>query len=473
MSDDLNFDMEVVNAGSPADSKNGVDEQTPASGRKEKSTDTEVPSVKLWPSPPDDWEMVRGSEIYDANPTGYAAEGEVDYIEMDALKTDLPDPKYVGRRDPSDYSGQMFAEGDTLFAQITPCTENGKAALVPKLQSEVGIGSTEFIVLSPDETKVLPRYLYYLSKSHPVHNYAVSRMRGSTGRQRVPVDVFRQELRIPVPPLPEQRKIASVLYTVDQAIQKTEAIIEQVKRTKTGISQRLFHSGIEQEETADTWLGELPKSWRVVRFSEIIASTRNGLYKEKDAYGSGVPIVKMREMFKGINLKVDDKTDRLQLSKDELKKFRIEPGDLLFARRSLNVEGAGKCTFVNSTCEDVVFESSIIRARLKRKIYPKFYAYYFESPVGSKSMKRIVNTVAASGINGTDLRNLRVPVPDFDEQKRIAEILSAFDQKRRELESEIFRLRQLKKGLMQDLLTGGVRTADKAIEVLDEVEAQG
>src|SRR5699024_8210760 len=105
---------------------------------------------------------------------------------------------------------------------------------------DVGIGSTEFAVLSPKCSSVNPWFLYYLGKSHPVHNYAISRMRGSTGRQRVPFSVFRRELDIALPPLEEQRKVATVLYTVDQVIQKTREVIEQIRQVRQGLVQDLF-----------------------------------------------------------------------------------------------------------------------------------------------------------------------------------------------------------------------------------------
>ncbi|WP_263819159.1 restriction endonuclease subunit S [Salinibacter sp.] len=281
-----------------------------------------------------------------------------------------------------------------------------------------------------------------------------------------------EKVDIPVPPLPEQRKIASVLYAVDQAIQKTEAIIEQTKRIKTGVAQDLFHSGTEEQQTTTTWLGEIPASWKVVRFSDIISTSRNGIYKSKEYYGSGYPIVKMGQMFGGIRLRGKG-MDRLRLSGKEIEKYGLQEGDLLFARRSLNVEGAGKCTIVKDLEEETVFESSIIRVRLENGFNPMFYAQYFEGPVGARSVRRIVNTVAASGISGGDLKNLRVPVPKVEVQQQIASTLSDFDEKVEALKVERDKLSDLKKGLMQDLLTGEVRTADKAIEVLGEVKAHG
>jgi type I restriction enzyme S subunit len=206
---------------------------------------------------PQEWKVVYGHEVYNTNPTQYTADGKVDYIEMDALQTDLPNPEYIGSRDPSEYSGQMFASGDVLFAQITPCTENGKAALVPELSSDAGVGSTEFIVLSPDQDKILPGYLYYLVKSHPIHNYAVSRMRGSTGRQRVPVDVFRREIRFGLPPLSEQKKIVDRLFCLDEEIQIERSLRGEYRSLKKSLMQDLLTGEVRTVDKVIEVLGEV------------------------------------------------------------------------------------------------------------------------------------------------------------------------------------------------------------------------
>jgi len=212
------------------------------------NTDTQAPSNKaqesrFWGDVPEDWRLVDGSEVYEVNPSYQPDGGTITYIEMDALDTELPYPRYYGEREASEYSGKLFTEGDTLFARITPCTENGKAAFVDEMPTQVGIGSTEYVVLSPNPDEILPWYLYYVAKSYPVQNYAISRMRGSTGRQRVPFDVFRRELEVALPPLEEQKRIASIFYTVDSAIQKS---IQMVGRSG-GISEKREMSGQLQQ----------------------------------------------------------------------------------------------------------------------------------------------------------------------------------------------------------------------------------
>ncbi|MBX3109945.1 MAG: restriction endonuclease subunit S [Fimbriimonadaceae bacterium] len=105
------------------------------------------------------------------------------------------------------------------------------------------------------------------------------------------------------------------------------------------------------------------------------------------------------------------------------------PGDLLFARQSLVLSGAGKCCIFVGHYEPVVFESHIIRARLNQNSDPDFYFYYFNSPSGRCSVESIVEVVAAAGIRASDLVELQVPRPSLSAQRQIGAVLRAFDEK--------------------------------------------
>jgi type I restriction enzyme S subunit len=121
---------------------------------------------------------------------------------------------------------------------------------------------------------------------------------------------------------------------------------------------------------------------------------------------------------------------RVQLSESEQQRFMLQVGDLLFARRSLVAEGAGKCSIVCKIDEPTTFESSIIRARPNPKIADSFYLYYlFRSPYGSYILDSILRHVAVAGITGTDLVKLQIPLPPLPEQKAIAHILGTLDDK--------------------------------------------
>ena len=100
----------------------------------------------------------------------------------------------------------------------------------------------------------------------------------------------------------------------------------------------------------------------------------------------------------------------------------------MFARQSLKLEGAGKCSIVLSTPEITTFESHLIRVRLdKSKVDPLFYYYYFSSDAGKGNVQSLVYQVAAAGLRGSELAKLPIPYPPLSIQRRIAAILSAYD----------------------------------------------
>ena len=146
-------------------------------------------------------------------------------------------------------------------------------------------------------------------------------------------------------------------------------------------------------------------------------------------HGVGDKIVNMGELFANPRL-YDVPMQRVLLSEVERKSFGLEIGDLLFARRSLVAEGAGKCSIVCQINEPITFESSIIRARPNTQIADSTFLYYvFQSRYGVYILDTIRRQVAVAGITGKDLVKLAIPLPPLKEQQSIAYILSTFDKK--------------------------------------------
>ena len=170
--------------------------------------------------------------------------------------------------------------------------------------------------------------------------------------------------------------------------------------------------------------------WPLRRFGELLnGSVRNGIYKSKEHHGHGVSIVNMGELFAHPRLR-SVPMRKVALSESEIERFSVARGDLLFARRSLVAEGAGKCCVVLDADEPTTFESSIIRARPDLTVADPLYLYYFFcSPSGLHSLDTIRRQVAVAGITGRDLSGLEIPVPPLAEQDAIAQILGALDDK--------------------------------------------
>ena len=173
-----------------------------------------------------------------------------------------------------------------------------------------------------------------------------------------------------------------------------------------------------------------PDGWRIRRFEELLDEpVRNGIYKSKEHHGHGVKIVNMGELFAHPRLRAVS-MKRVGLSESEIERFSITRGDLLFARRSLVAEGAGKCSVVLDVDEPTAFESSIIRARPAAATSDPLYLYYFfSSPQGLHRLDTIRRQVAVAGITGKDLSGLEIPAPPLSEQRAIAHVLGTLDDK--------------------------------------------
>lgn len=162
-----------------------------------------------------------------------------------------------------------------------------------------------------------------------------------------------------------------------------------------------------------------------IRFGDLYAiDSRNGLSKPSKVRGSGYKMINMGELFANDRI-YDIPMELVPLKDSEKVNAKVEVGDLLFARQSLVLEGAGKCSIVMEVSPLTVFESHLIRVRLTDNVNPMFYYYYFHSPLSP--MKSIVSQCAQAGIRGSDLQELSVLFPPKEIQDKIANILEQYD----------------------------------------------
>jgi type I restriction enzyme S subunit len=165
-------------------------------------------------------------------------------------------------------------------------------------------------------------------------------------------------------------------------------------------------------------------------FGDLYAEpSRNGISIPASRRGFGTAMVNMGELFAHEIIR-DEAESFVPLTTSELERFGLKEFDLLFARRSLTLAGAGRCVLVGDSEQPRTFESSIIRVRLDQsKADPRFYAYYFRSPEGRNAVETIVEQVAVAGIRSSDLARLQVDRPDLPVQHAIAEVLGTLDAK--------------------------------------------
>lgn len=265
-----------------------------------------------------EWQTLPFSEAISINPKVSLTRGATyPFVDMAAINSDS---RCVCMSEEREFKGggSRFQAGDTLLARITPCLENGKIARFCAPVGTVAHGSTEFIVIRGREEVSSTAYAYYLTKWENVRGYAISQMTGTSGRQRVPTASL-DHLDVPLPPLPEQHKIADILGSLDDKIE----LNRRMNRTLEAMARAIFKAwfvdfepvkakaagaggfrGMPQaifdqlpERFTDTELGPVPEGWDVVPLSELVELVGGGTPKRKMAeyWGGNIPWFSVRD----------------------------------------------------------------------------------------------------------------------------------------------------------------------------------
>ena len=199
---------------------------------------------------PKGWRVcaVADPSIADLEPNYDFVKGkEYAFIPMDGLDEGFKGVRQIEYRVIESGGYSRFKNGDTLFAKITPCVENGKVAMVEGLRDGLGFGSTEFIVISPKPI-VDNWFLYYQLISGNVHRLAISLMEGTTGRQRIPANIFRKRIFISLPEdIDEQKKISEKIKTVEKIITTKQDKITRLQILKKSLMQNLLTGKIRMQ----------------------------------------------------------------------------------------------------------------------------------------------------------------------------------------------------------------------------------
>jgi len=285
-------------------------------------------------------------------------------------------------------------------------------------------------------------FLFFLLSKNEFYNFILNNSASSAQPNISPS--FIESFEIPLPPLPEQQKIAEILETVDNSIEKTDKIIEKYKRIKQGLMQDLLTKGtdengnIRDEKThkfKDSPLGRIPEEWEVMRLGEIcqivygerLSESEYFEYGESVVYGTTGVIAKTNK-FLGIG-----ETVVLPRKGSINNKFYVEDGQKFF---------------VIDTAFYLRFDS------YKKK---EINAKYLFTSLQRINFELLNEATGVPSINREVLRKILLPLPPLPEQQRIAEILSQIDRTIEKEEQYKEKLERIKKGLMEDLLTGKLR----------------
>lgn len=333
-----------------------------------------------------------------------------------------------------------FKKGDIIIAKITPCFENGKGALLDNITEEYGFGSTEFHVI---RSRQCNHFIYFHTISYAFRKRLESQMTGSAGQKRVPADSV-SSYKLPVPPLPEQQKIAEVLGTWDKAIEKQSQLIKKLELRKKGLMQQLL--------TGKKRLPGFNGEWKKVAFSSVIEKISNGYVYDVNSIGS-VPITRIETISKGF---IDyTKVGYVQYV-EELEKYKLRKGDILFSHIN-SIAHIGKVAIFKSD-KELYHGMNLLLIRAKESMNKNYLYYFLSSTIARKKVRSFAKqAVNQASVNTDELKKWTIYIPEVAEQNSIAEVLTAADHEIELAQQKLELLRQQKRGLMQQLLTGKKR----------------
>jgi type I restriction enzyme, S subunit len=358
--------------------------------------------------------------------------------------------------------------GDVFFtgSSETP-DEVGISSVLLEEVDDVYLNSFCFGFRFNDLKKTIPEFYGYYFRGPVFRNEVYPLAQGSTRFNLSKSEMVK--LKVPVPPVKEQYKIAAIISSVDKAIEKTEAIIEQTEKVKKGLMQQLFTKGIGHTKFKKTEIGEIPEEWQIFALGDLcLLGPQNGVYKEKSEYGRGYQIVVLNDLYENEYFIAKPLDNLIDLSDKELSNYSLQEDDILVNRVSKQVEGVAKMTLFKLNNNKAVFESNMIRIRLDtKKCLPLFCLFFSHSDIYKKQIMKVAKVSSQTSISQDGIKNIRVPVPPITEQYQIVSIIESIIQKEDKEKEKLNYLQKFKKGLMQVLLTGKVR-----VKVDDEVMSQ-
>ena len=369
-------------------------------------------------------------------------------------------------------SGSKFEYGDTLFARITPCLENGKTSQF-KGHSSPAWGSTEFIVLRGISGKSDNSFIYYFSRSPEFRSHAIQNMVGSSGRQRVPNDAI-EKYECEFPPLSDQKAIAHILGTLDDKIELNQKMNQTLEDIAKAIFKSWFvdfdpvrakaegrHTGFPPEisnlfpdELVDSEIGEIPKGWVLKPIYDLADFINGAAYKkfEPNKERLGLPIIKIAELKSGVSEQTGFSTVEMG------EKYLIRQRDILFSW-SGNPDTSID-TFVwqrgdawlNQHIFKVIPSDNVPRAFLLQLLRSK-------KPVFTE-IARNKQTTGLGHVTVKDLKEMQIALPQLDLFQSALQILEVMHERVFLGEQENLCLSELRDTLLPKLISGELRIPD-------------
>ncbi len=426
---------------------------------------------------PEEWEVARLKEIakFTKRPKGLVLGKQIAFVPMELIPDDASIKPGCRLIRPNELKSGTYCEpGDVLVAKITPCFENGKQAIVPDDHRVVWFTSTEVFPLKANPQFIERNFLFYYLRLPDVRQEIAAKMEGTTGRQRIPKQVFANHL-VPLPPLYEQRAIAHVLRTVQRAKEATERVIQTTRELKKSLMRYLFTYGPVPIEEADrvslkeTEIGLLPEHWEVVRLGEV-ADIKGGkrLPKGHKLSDRPTPYPYIRVVdFKDGSV---DKTNLKYLTPQDYENIK----QYTISSRDVYISIAGTIGLVGIVPPELdganlTENAAKIVLRDQAKVDPHFLVYFLASEIGQEQILIRTTKTSQPKLALARIRQIPIPYPSAGEQQEIARILKVVDKKLQAEEARKQGLEELFKTLLHNLMTGKIRVKDLNLYNTEEV----
>ncbi|RYG20768.1 MAG: restriction endonuclease subunit S [Chitinophagaceae bacterium] len=371
------------------------------------------------------WKEYKFSDFVKINPSIKLRKGQVySFVEMKDLNDGNKFCEPHAERALS--GGARFQEGDTLFARITPCLENGKICQVRNLKDQVGFGSTEFHVFRGREGISDNDFVYYLSRWEEVRAFAEMNFDGTSGRQRVPKEAF-DNLFLKLPDLPEQVQIAKSLSALDNKID----LLQKSNGTLQSLADSIFQQWFIRNEE-DWELGAIEDEFQFTMGQSPPGSSFNDI-------GKGLPFFQGNADF---GFRFPLKRIYTTSPKKHAKKF-----DTLITVRAPIGD-------MNIALEDCCIGRGVAAFRYKQNNNFHSYTYYKMQSLLAPIKEYEDNGTVFGAIGKEDFKKIKNPLPDKDLIEKFEETVSPLDKKIYENTVQIKNLEKLRNTLLPKLMTG-------------------
>ena len=377
-----------------------------------------------------------------------------------------------------DGNGLPFVQGNAEFGPRNPlpvkfCSKPQKQArpgdILLSVRAPVGALNLaiETLCIGRGLSAITPTRVHAEFLWHALHREVSDLTRvsqGSTFSAVNKADLFR--LGIALPPLKEQRKIAAVLSSVDDAIEKTQAVIDQVQVVKRGLMQQLLTRGLLGRHTRfkQTEIGEIPVCWQLAVLDDVLEGIDAGWSPKCEGRPAELGewgVLKVSSISTGLFNQHENKALNGELKART--QFEVRRGDVLLARASGVLDLVGRSAFVHWTRPKLMLSDKTLRLRAKKSVMRSmFLNLLLEDPRVHRQVLMRATGSHMRNISQRALRRVPIPVPSLKEQEHI-EVLNVHTGTRLEQERNFLRQLEIaKSALMSVLLTGELRVTPDA-----------